>query len=314
MKKSTILIALLGIVIGLLLAVLYGQIRSSRRNLRLGDSHWRKIELILESIDRNYVDSIDYNKVNEAVAAAALSALDPHSAYMPPQILRESEEDLMGNFDGIGIQFNVPNDTAVVIDVIPGGPSEKIGMQAGDRLLKVDSTNIAGVHQGARDGQARLRDHPVRDHARQDPHALHRRRLHGERHDGLPAPLQVLPHHGAGIRAEHGRTGRPGHARADRRPARQHRRLPRPGLPALQPVPAPQRDDRLPRGPQPQARGVPGRRPRALPGPRPQAARGRRLRLVQRDPRRRPAGQRARPPLRPPHLRQGPRPGALFLQ
>ena len=145
MKKSTILIALLGIVIGLLLAVLYGQIRSSRRNLRLGDSHWRKIELILESIDRNYVDSIDYNKVNEAVAAAALSALDPHSAYMPPQILRESEEDLMGNFDGIGIQFNVPNDTAVVIDVIPGGPSEKIGMQAGDRLLKVDSTNIAGV-------------------------------------------------------------------------------------------------------------------------------------------------------------------------
>ena len=146
MKKSTILIALLGIVIGLLLAVLYGQIRSSRRNLRLGDSHWRKIELILESIDRNYVDSIDYSKVNEAVAAAALSALDPHSAYMPPQILRESEEDLMGNFDGIGIQFNVPNDTAVVIDVIPGGPSEKIGMQAGDRLLKVDSTNIAGVH------------------------------------------------------------------------------------------------------------------------------------------------------------------------
>ena len=146
MKKSTILIALLGIVIGLLLAVLYGQIRSSRRNLRLGDSHWRKIELILESIDRNYVDSIDYNKVNEAVAAAALSALDPHSAYMPPQILRESEEDLMGNFDGIGIQFNVPNDTAVVIEVIPGGPSEKIGLQPGDRLLKVDSTNIAGVH------------------------------------------------------------------------------------------------------------------------------------------------------------------------
>ena len=146
MKKSTILIALLGVVIGLLLAVLYGEIRSSRRSLRLNDSHWRKIELILESIDRNYVDTIDYNKVNEAVAAAALSALDPHSTYMPPQILQESEEDLMGNFDGIGIQFNVPNDTAVVIDVIPGGPSEKIGMQAGDRLLKVDSTNIAGVH------------------------------------------------------------------------------------------------------------------------------------------------------------------------
>ena len=146
MKKSTVLIALLGVVIGLLLAVLYDKVQNSRRTIRLNDSHWRKIELILESIDRNYVDSIDYNKVNEAVAAAALSALDPHSAYMPPMILQESEEDLVGNFDGIGIQFNVPNDTAVVIDVIPGGPSEKIGMQAGDRLLKVDSTNIAGVH------------------------------------------------------------------------------------------------------------------------------------------------------------------------
>ena len=146
MKKSSILVALLGVVIGLLIAVLVRQVGESRRALQVGGDNWRKISLVLKSIDENYVDSVDYAKVCDAAAAAALSALDPHSAYLPPQVLEETEADLTGNFDGIGIQFNVPNDTAVVIEVIPGGPSEKIGLQPGDRLLKVDTTNIAGVH------------------------------------------------------------------------------------------------------------------------------------------------------------------------
>ncbi len=114
--------------------------------LRTTDHDWRKLNLILQTIDNNYVDSVDRKKITEAAVTAALSALDPHSMYMPPQLLEESEEDLAGNFSGIGIQFNVPNDTAVVIEVIPGGPAEKIGMLAGDRLLKVDTTNIAGVN------------------------------------------------------------------------------------------------------------------------------------------------------------------------
>ena len=122
MKKSSLLVALLGIVIGLLIAVLIQQIGNRRRTMQVGND-WRKIQLILQSIDENYVDSIDHAKINDAVAAAALSALDPHSSYMPPQVLEETEADLTGNFDGIGIQFNVPNDTAVVIEVIPGGPS-----------------------------------------------------------------------------------------------------------------------------------------------------------------------------------------------
>ncbi|MBP5337354.1 MAG: PDZ domain-containing protein [Bacteroidales bacterium] len=146
MKKSSIVVALLGVLIGLLIAVLVQKVADSQHKLRVGGQDWSKISLILQSIEDNYVDSVDYAKVSDAVAAAALSALDPHSAYMPPQILEESEADLTGNFDGIGIQFNVPNDTAVVIEVIPGGPSEKIGLQPGDRLLKVDDTPIAGVH------------------------------------------------------------------------------------------------------------------------------------------------------------------------
>lgn len=115
------------------------------RRLNSEYKNWRKVNLILQCLDENYVDSLDRKAVSDKIAEAALSALDPHSVYMLPQTLEKSEEDLAGNFDGIGIQFNVPNDTAVVIEVIPGGPSEKIGMMPGDRLIKVDSTVIAGV-------------------------------------------------------------------------------------------------------------------------------------------------------------------------
>lgn len=142
--KRSLLVALLGVAIGIL-ATLTVQRFSGRPGQLKAGSGWHKVELILESIDENYVDSVDHKKVTDAIAVAALSALDPHSVYMLPQTLEASEEDLAGNFDGIGIQFNVPNDTAVVIEVIPGGPSEKIGLQPGDRLIKVDTTVIAGV-------------------------------------------------------------------------------------------------------------------------------------------------------------------------
>ena len=107
---------------------------------------WAKLNLILEQVEKNYVDTVDVRKVTDAAVAAGLAALDPHSIYLPPVELEASEVDLAGNFDGIGIQFNVPNDTAVVIEAIPGGPSEKAGIMKGDRLLKVDTTDIAGVH------------------------------------------------------------------------------------------------------------------------------------------------------------------------
>ena len=145
MRGNQILIGLLGIVVGVLLAMTVQRAGENRRMLRTSYQDWRKLNLILQTIDDNYVDSVDRKKVTDAAVSAALAALDPHSMYMPPQKLEETEEDLAGNFSGIGIQFNVPNDTAVVIEVIPGGPAEKIGMLAGDRLLKVDTTNIAGV-------------------------------------------------------------------------------------------------------------------------------------------------------------------------
>ena len=145
MKKSyPALIALLGIVIGVM-GVLTFQSVGGRKTLKASYADWRKLNLVLQTLEENYVDTIDYAKVTDAAIASSLASLDPHSVYLPPRDLEAAESDLAGNFDGIGIQFNVPNDTAVVIEVIPGGPSEKIGLQPGDRILKVDDKVIAGV-------------------------------------------------------------------------------------------------------------------------------------------------------------------------
>ncbi len=148
MKKSTwIQIAqiILGIVVGALVTLFVVRQRESRHLLDTRYGKWTKLNLVLDLLEQNYVDTLDTEKVTEAAVSAALSSLDPHSVYLPPVELSDSEEQLSGNFDGIGIQFNVPADTAVVLEVIAGGPSEKAGLRTGDRLLKVDGKVIAGV-------------------------------------------------------------------------------------------------------------------------------------------------------------------------
>ena len=145
MKKDSIIIALLGVLIGVCLMLTVSKFKETRRMYSSSAGDWRKLNLILQSIDENYVDSVDRKKVTDAAVVAALAALDPHSSYLQPESLQETESELAGNFDGIGIQFNVPNDTAIVLEVIPGGPSEKIGLMPGDRILKVGETDIAGV-------------------------------------------------------------------------------------------------------------------------------------------------------------------------
>lgn len=146
MKKldnSNIWVALLGIVLGVLLAMVLMKVLPEKKFD--GDyNRWRKLNLILQEVQKNYVDTIDMAVMTDAAVEAALAKLDPHSVYLPPVELTESETELAGNFEGIGIQFNVPNDTAIVLSVIPGGPSEKAGLSQGDRIVRVDERNIAG--------------------------------------------------------------------------------------------------------------------------------------------------------------------------
>ncbi len=142
--KSAYIAALLGVILGVLLALTFGHISGGGKK-RAGYADWQKLNVILNQVEANYVDTVDVRKVTDAAVVAALGQLDPHSVYLPPQMRQESDAELEGNFDGIGIQFNVPNDTAVVLEVIAGGPSEKVGIKQGDRLLRIDDRPIAGV-------------------------------------------------------------------------------------------------------------------------------------------------------------------------
>lgn len=145
-KSNFTLVAVLGILVGTLATALVFRINENNNRLKAKYQDWGKLNVILNTATKYYVDSVDFDAATDAAASAALGALDPHSVYLVPEDLKASEEDLAGNFEGIGIQFNVPNDTAIVLEVIPGGPSEKIGLQSGDRLLKVDDKVIAGVN------------------------------------------------------------------------------------------------------------------------------------------------------------------------
>ena len=117
----------------------------------------RKLQLALFAISNLYVDSTSETKLVEDAIVGMLEKLDPHSTYMDPEETKEMNEPLQGNFDGIGIQFNMLTDTVYVIQVIPGGPSEKVGLMAGDRIIEVDDSLIAGVKMKTTDIMKRLR-------------------------------------------------------------------------------------------------------------------------------------------------------------
>ena len=117
----------------------------------------RKLQLAEFAISNLYVDKVDEYKVVENAIKGMLEQLDPHSTYSDPEEVKKLNEPLQGNFDGIGIQFNMATDTLFVIQTISGGPSEKAGVLAGDRIIEVDDTLIAGVKMPTEDVMSRLR-------------------------------------------------------------------------------------------------------------------------------------------------------------
>ncbi len=107
---------------------------------------YRKINNLLDYIEEQYVDSINKKQLVEKTVSSMLKSLDPHSDYIPAEEFKQVNESLQGNFEGIGIEFNIYNDTIRVITPIMGGPSEKLGIKAGDKIIKVDGKNVAGVN------------------------------------------------------------------------------------------------------------------------------------------------------------------------
>jgi len=104
-----------------------------------------KIDLILNLVNDYYVDSVNEKQLVNNAIPDILKQLDPHTTYIPKKDMKEVNEEMSGNFGGIGVQFSIQNDTVTVVDVISGGPSQKLGIQAGDRIVMVNDTTIAGV-------------------------------------------------------------------------------------------------------------------------------------------------------------------------
>ena len=104
-----------------------------------------KFGRLLRLVDGYYVDSANIDELTEKAIIHLLSELDPHSVYISKEEVDKMNEPLQGNFEGIGISFNIFKDTLLITSVIPGGPSEKVGLRAGDRIVEVDGKNIAGT-------------------------------------------------------------------------------------------------------------------------------------------------------------------------
>lgn len=117
----------------------------------------KKLSLINYAINNLYVDTVNETRIVEAGIRAMLEELDPHSAYLTPEEVQESNESLNGNFDGVGIQFMMQKDTCYIIQTIAGGPSERVGILAGDRIIFINDTIVAGVKFTANDIKKRLR-------------------------------------------------------------------------------------------------------------------------------------------------------------
>ncbi len=121
------------------------------------DINIQKLDLVTYMLDHYYVDSTSTEKLVEYAIRGMLSNLDPHSSYISKENLKKESEPLEGSFEGVGVVFQMMEDTLLVVQTISGGPSEKVGIMAGDRFIYVNDTTIAGVKMQNSDIQKRIR-------------------------------------------------------------------------------------------------------------------------------------------------------------
>ena len=136
------IVLIIGIWLGYFLTLNFSNGTNSQQNKHSSSNE--KINSLLEYIEYQYVDTINKSELVEKTVTAMLQSLDPHSSYIAASEFVITNESLEGNFDGIGVEFNIIKDTIRVINPIEGGPSEKIGIKAGDKLIKVEGKNMTG--------------------------------------------------------------------------------------------------------------------------------------------------------------------------
>ncbi len=140
-----------------LIACFFSIVAAQAQESKFLNSPARKLQLAEFAIANLYVDEVNEGKLVEEAIVKMLEQLDPHSTYSDPEEVKRMNEPLQGNFEGIGIQFNMAEDTLLVIQPVSGGPSEKVGILAGDRIVMVEDTLIAGVKMSTEDIMRRLR-------------------------------------------------------------------------------------------------------------------------------------------------------------
>lgn len=133
------------VVILIAVAIFFG---TQIDNVFSGDNIYfqlNKFKDVLSLTEKYYVDDVDTKLLVEGAVSGLLSKLDPHSVYIPASQLKRVEEEFKGSFEGIGIEFDVLNDTLIVVSPIVGGPSEALGILAGDKILKIDDSSAVGI-------------------------------------------------------------------------------------------------------------------------------------------------------------------------
>ncbi len=141
MQTTKIFLSAAGIAVGVMLGVLVQPVVSDDNIF----NQLRKFKEVLTLTTSNYVEEVDASKLVESGIRAVLSDLDVHSVYIPPQDKIKSDEDFQGSFEGIGVSFDILRDTITVMEVIGGGPSARLGILAGDKIVKVDGTSAVGL-------------------------------------------------------------------------------------------------------------------------------------------------------------------------
>jgi len=141
-----------GLAAGMLIGATFSESTPVNNDLNRSVQKFREV---LTLIDQNYVEEVQAEKLTEDAISHILKKLDPHSSYITAADRIEANEDLQGNFEGIGIEFNIFKDTIVVVTPLPGGPSEEAGLRAGDRIISIEGKNVAGVGFSNED----VRDH-----------------------------------------------------------------------------------------------------------------------------------------------------------
>ena len=133
------------------------QLTEGQINFLIGSHMNDKLTKVVSYIGSDYIEPISQDSLAELAIPAILEKLDPHSAYLPAREFKQVEEPLQGEFDGIGVVFNMATDTVIILNVIPSGPSQKAGVLAGDRIIKVNDTLIAGEKISQTEVMKRLR-------------------------------------------------------------------------------------------------------------------------------------------------------------